>query len=99
MPLYRMMSAGDRRVVTKADVDMILDAIYGTRNFDLVTYEFTGDAEPYTLVIDCKKSPANQIGVSLRADLHEYVAALVGFGMNTNRLSGHAMRASAVSAA
>ena len=95
MPLYRMMSAGDRRVVTKADVDMILDAIYGTRNFDLVTYEFTGDAEPYTLVIDCKKSPANQIGVSLRADLHEYVAALVGFGMNTNRLSGHAMRASA----
>ena len=69
-------------------VERLLGRLYGTRAFEAVTYRLEGQAEPYTLVFDCQKGPANEVAASLHADTDEAVYAAARLGLGTRRLSG-----------
>ena len=72
----------------RAEVEALLNRIYGTNAFEAVTYHFEGDGEPYTLVFDCQKGQVNDFALGLRADTDEEVALGVYIGLGTRRLTG-----------
>ena len=76
--------------VSKDEIDMIVDRIYGTQAYDYVTYELQGSEEPYRLVLNCKKGPIHQFGLGVRADTEEIVSVLLNLGFNAHKLHGHA---------
>ena len=75
--------------ISREGLDDIVAKIYGTNCYDYVTYELLGDAEPFRLVINCKKGPVHQLGLGVRADTEEIVSVLVNLGLNVHRLHGH----------
>ena len=77
------------RPLSRAELDNVIDRIYGTQAYDYVTYELLGSEEPYRLVINCKKGPVHQFGLGVRADTEEIVSVLFNIGLNVHRLSGH----------
>ena len=81
------IQAGDR--ISRNDLDNIVARIYGTQCYDYVTYELLGDAEPFKLVLNCRKGPVHQLGIGVRADTEEIVSVLVNVGLYTHRLYGH----------
>lgn len=84
-----------RDVVGRAGLDACISILTGTGAFESVTGELSGNEEPYLLRLHCRKGPVNEVGVSLRADEEEYVAALFRLGINTGSLSGHSFQAKA----
>ena len=72
----------------KADVERMLNKIYGTNAFEAITYHFEGRQEPYNLVFDCQKGQVNDFAIGIRADTDETVAAIIHLGLGTRRLGG-----------
>ncbi|MBQ9877623.1 MAG: patatin-like phospholipase family protein [Bacteroidales bacterium] len=72
----------------RAIIERMLNRIYGTNAFEAITYHLEGQQEPYTLVFDCQKGPANDFGLGVRADTDETVALALHYGLGTRRLSG-----------
>lgn len=77
--------------VSRADVEDVVAAIFGTGAFDYVTYELQGREEPFGLVFHCRKGPVHQFGVSGRFDTEESLSMLLNFGLNVHRLQGSAL--------
>ena len=75
--------------ISRKDIDVIVDRIYGTQAYDYVTYELLGKEEPYRLVLNCRKGPIHQFGLGVRADTEEIVSVLLNIGLNTHKLQGH----------
>ncbi len=75
--------------VSRDEIDMIVDRIYGTQAYDYVTYELAGSQEPYKLILNCKKGPIHQFGLGVRADTEEIVSVLLNLGFNAHKLHGH----------
>lgn len=75
--------------ISRNDLDVIVDNIYGTQAYDYVTYELLGSSDPYKLVLTCKKGPIHQFGLGVRADTEEIVSVLVNVGINAHKMSGH----------
>ena len=76
--------------ISRAELDHIIARIYGTGSYDFVTYELLGEAEPFKLVVTCRKGPIHQLGLGVRADTEEIVSVLFNLGFNTHKLYGHA---------
>ena len=76
--------------ISRADLDRIIDNIYGTQSYDYVTYELLGSDDPYKLVLTCKKGPIHQFGLGVRADTEEIVSVLLNVGINAHKMYGHA---------
>ena len=72
----------------RAEVEKLLNKIYGTNAFESVTYHLEGQEEPYTLVFDCRKGQVNDFAAGFHADTDEYVSASLHLGISTRRLSG-----------
>lgn len=77
--------------ISRADLDELVAQIYGTQAYDYVTYELLGSAQPFDLVITCRKGPVHQFGIGVRADTEEIVSGLLNFGFNAHKLYGHAV--------
>lgn len=75
--------------ISKEDLNDIVAKIYGTQSYDFVTYELLGDAEPFKLVLKCRKGPIHQLGLGVRADTEEIVSVLLNIGFNAHKLHGH----------
>ena len=75
--------------ISRADLDRIIDNIYGTQAYDYVTYELLGSDDPYKLVLTCKKGPIHQFGLGVRADTEEIVSVLLNVGINAHKMYGH----------
>ena len=75
--------------VSRKDIDLIVDNIYGTQSYDYVTYELLGCCDPYKLVLNCKKGPIHQFGLGVRADTEEIVSVLLNVGINAHKMYGH----------
>jgi NTE family protein len=75
--------------ISRADLDRIIDNIYGTQSYDYVTYELLGSDDPYKLVLTCKKGPIHQFGLGVRADTEEIVSVLLNIGINAHKMYGH----------
>lgn len=75
--------------ISKDDLEHIVAQIYGTQAYDSVTYELLGDAEPFKLVLNCKKGPIHQFGLGVRVDTEEIVSVLLNFGYNAHKMYGH----------
>ncbi len=73
----------------RSQLDDIVAKIYGTHAYDYVTYELLGTAEPYKLVINCRKGPIHQLGIGVRGDTEEIVSVLLNIGFNAHKLHGH----------
>ena len=76
--------------ISREDIDLIVDNIYGTQCYDYVTYELLGCCDPYKLVLNCKKGPIHQFGLGVRADTEEIVSVLLNVGINAHKMYGHA---------
>jgi NTE family protein len=76
--------------ISRKDIDLIVDNIYGTQSYDYVTYELLGCCDPYKLVLNCKKGPIHQFGLGVRADTEEIVSVLLNVGINAHKMYGHA---------
>ena len=76
--------------ISRKDIDLIVDNIYGTQSYDYVTYELLGCCDPYKLVLTCKKGPIHQFGLGVRADTEEIVSVLLNVGINAHKMYGHA---------
>ena len=76
--------------ISRNDIDLIVDNIYGTQSYDYVTYELLGSCDPYKLVLNCKKGPIHQFGLGVRADTEEIVSVLLNVGINAHKMYGHA---------
>ena len=72
----------------RAEIENAAATIYGTNAFDYVTYELSGDREPFRLKFDCVKGPIHQVGVGGRFDTEEIVSVLVNVGLNVHKLQG-----------
>ena len=72
----------------RADIERLLNNLYGTNAFESVTYHLQGDKEPYVLIFDCQKGQVHDFAVSLKADTDETVSTIVHLGLGTRRLSG-----------
>ncbi len=75
--------------ISREDLDDIVAQIYGTNAYDFVTYELLGDAEPFKLVLNCRKGPIHQLGIGVRGDSEEIVSVLLNVGFNAHKLHGH----------
>jgi NTE family protein len=75
--------------ISIADLEMIVDNIYGTQSYDYVTYELLGSSDPYKLVLNCRKGPVHQFGLGVRADTEEIVSVLLNVGLNVHKMHGH----------
>lgn len=75
--------------ISRDDLDHIVAQIYGTQAYDFVTYELLGSAEPFKLVLNCKKGPVHQFGLGVRADTEEIVSVLLNLGINAHKMYGH----------
>ena len=75
--------------ISRKDIDLIVDNIYGTQSYDYVTYELLGCCDPYKLVLNCKKGPIHQFGLGVRADTEEIVSVLLNVGINAHKMYGH----------
>ena len=75
--------------ISRKDIDLIVDNIYGTQSYDYVTYELLGSCDPYKLVLTCKKGPIHQFGLGVRADTEEIVSVLLNVGINAHKMYGH----------
>lgn len=78
-------------MMDRSDIEAAVATIYGTKSFDYVTFSLEGKEEPYRLVFNCKKGPVHQIGVGVRFDTEEIIAAAVNLGFNVHRLQGHSL--------
>ena len=76
--------------ISRKDIDLIVDNIYGTQSYDYVTYELLGCCDPYKLVLTCKKGPIHQFGLGVRADTEDIVSVLLNVGINAHKMYGHA---------
>lgn len=72
----------------KDDIEDVVTSLFGTGAFETVSYSVFGSAEPYDLVLDCKKAPANRAGFGARFDKEELVSVLVNLGFGVNSVKG-----------
>ena len=79
----------------RQELDACVSILSGTGAFERVSAEILGREEPYQLRFNCRKGPVNAVGVSIRADEEEYVAAQLRLGLNVGSLSGHSLQAKA----
>lgn len=86
--LLRMMDIKSNEKVTKDMIEHEIAKIFGTNAYSYVNYELLGTEEPYDLHIDCRRGPAHQLGIGLRADTEEIVSILINVGLFTRRLQG-----------
>ncbi len=77
--------------ISREDLDELIAQIYGTQAYDYVTYELLGKAQPFDLVITCRKGPIHQFGMGVRADTEEIVSVLLNFGFNAHKLYGNSV--------
>ncbi len=75
--------------ISKKELDRLTSLLYGTRGYDVVTYELFGSDNPYELVFNCVKAPIHHVGVSARADTEEAVSLLLNVGLNRHKLYGN----------
>ena len=87
--LVRSVHLPEDRIVDRTLLETLTSKLYGTGSFDYVGYELRGTGEPYTLCIICRKGRLNQLGIGVRFDTEEIVAALLNLGLNVHSLSGH----------
>ena len=87
MLLSRIKIRPGSKVGRKA-VDAAVASIFSTGALRSVTYEMSGETEPYTLIFHCIKSPSNNLSLGLRADNEEMVDMLFNLGVGTNSLYG-----------
>ncbi len=86
--LLKMMDIKSNTKVTKAMIEHEIAKIFGTNAYASVDYELHGTQEPYDLHIECKRGPAHQLGIGLRADTEEIVSILINVGFFARRLQG-----------
>ncbi len=79
------------QAVNRYELERAVATIAGTEAFDVVTYELLGKREPFKLRLNCQKGPVHRIGVGLRMDSEELIAALLNIGINANALRGSAL--------
>jgi NTE family protein len=72
----------------RKEIEQVLSSLYGTKAFESVTYQISGDKEPYTLIFDCQKGQTNEAGVGIHLDLDEALYLGAHLGIGTRRLSG-----------
>ena len=82
-------------MMDRKDIEAAVATIYGTKAFDYVTFSLEGKEEPFNLKFHCKKGPIHQMGVGLRIDTEEIIAAAVNLGFNVHRLQGHSLELTA----
>ena len=76
-------------LLTKNEIEKIVDRLIGTNTFEQVTYSLHGKTEPYTLTLKCNYSASERIGIGLRFDTKDFVSMLFGFGLHKHRLGGY----------
>ncbi len=84
----KMGFAQGQRIARK-QLDHAVALLYGTKVYDVVTYELLGTGEPFELVLKCEKAPIHHVGFSARADTEEVVALLLNVGLNRHKLYGN----------
>ena len=77
--------------VGRKDLENAVATISGTEAFDVVTYELLGTEEPFKLRLNCQKGPVHRLGIGLRMDSEELIAAILNIGINTNALRGSSL--------
>lgn len=78
--------AGDK--VNGKILDEATTRLYATGAFSEIHYILSGKEEPYSLIFNCKPSPANQAGIGVRVDTEEWASLLLDLGFNTHKLAG-----------
>lgn len=86
--LLKRMDIKSETKVTRTMIEHEIAKIFGTNAYSSVNYELLGQEEPYDLHIECRRGPAHQLGVGLRADTEEIVSILINVGFFTRRLHG-----------
>jgi len=77
--------------ISKGDADDAISQIYAMKAFDYVTYEFSGNGEPYTLKVNCKKGPIHRFGLGARFDTEEIASVLLNLGINCYAIQGSSL--------
>jgi len=91
LQLVRRIAALDGATsVDEKGLNAMATRLYSSKAFTSVNYELLGGSEPYRLRINCEDGPDDQIGVGLRVDSEEIIAALLSYGIKSRRLSGPA---------
>lgn len=80
-----------RDTMDAADIENIVSTLYGTRAFDVISYELLGSKEPYHLSLRMKPGPIHRLGLGVRFDTEELMSALVNVGLGTGRFRGAAL--------
>lgn len=75
--------------VSYKEIQKNLTNIYATKNYESVTFELLGEAEPFKLVVHCVKGPIHNLGIGARIDSEELVSVLINVGLFKHRLYGH----------
>ncbi len=86
--LLKDMQLKNKKQVTRSMVEHEIARIFGTNAYASVEYQLLGNEEPFNLNIDCKRGPAHQLGIGLRADTEEIVSILINAGFFSRRLHG-----------
>lgn len=74
---------------SRHDFEIAQSIIYGTMAFSAVTYKLLKEPDDtYRLVFNCEKRPVNSLGIGLRADTEQWLAALITFGFGKNKIYG-----------
>ena len=89
--LERSTAAKPGKVFTKERIDELVNSIYGTGAFSYVSYEIIGRGEPYTLIINCRRSPVHSISAGMRIDSESLVSAIMNLNLNGRNIEGHAL--------
>lgn len=72
----------------KDDFEKAQAILFGTGAFSQVVYRVIGDGDGYRLLFRCDKQPVNALGIGLRADSEEGLAAIINAGFGKNKIYG-----------
>ena len=86
--ISKLVSFGEGDTIGKAELDEVMSKFQATGSFSSVTWSLLGQEDPYMLVFDFVKAPANNIGLGFRIDTEEWASLLLNFGLNTNSMTG-----------
>lgn len=89
--LERSVALTPGKIFTKEMIDQLVSRIYGTGAFSYVSYEIIGSDEPYTLIINCRRSPVHSISGGMRIDSESLVSAIMNLNLNGRNIEGHAL--------
>lgn len=74
--------------VSAAELNETMSKFQATGAFSSVKWSLLGSGEPYSLIFDFVKAPANNIGIGVRIDTEEWASVLFNFGLNVGSMTG-----------